>query len=47
MSAPILLVNDYNTDLAKEFIADFSIKDVKVIGGSGAVSDAILDKITE
>lgn len=47
MSAPILLVNDYNTDLAKEFIDDFSIKDVKVIGGSGAVSDAILDKITE
>lgn len=48
-ACPVLLVNDYNTNLAKKFIkevkAENSTYELTVIGGPNAVSDEIIAKI--
>ena len=46
-SAPIILVNDKNTELARDFVIDSSVSKVIIVGGNGAVSDSAMDNIVK
>ena len=43
--APIVLVNDRNTELAKDFVVESQVSKIIAIGGKGAISDDVIDKI--
>lgn len=46
-SAPIILVNDKNTELARDFVIDSTVSKVIIVGGNGAVSDSAMDNIVK
>ena len=43
--APLLLVNEHNTDNAASYIEDAGVRTVKAIGGTTAVSDEVLKAV--
>ena len=45
MDAPLLLVNQYNTSEAADFVDDNSVRTVVAIGGTSAISNATLNKV--
>ena len=45
--APLLLINEKNTDSAKQYVKDNSIKESIVLGGKILISDAVVDSITK
>lgn len=45
MDAPLLLVNQYNTADAADFVDDNNVKTVVAIGGTTAISNATLNKV--
>ena len=45
MNAPLMLVNQYNTSEAADFVDDNNVKTVVAIGGTTAISNATLNKV--
>lgn len=44
-SAPLFLINEYNTISAEKYIKDYDCSSLTIVGGAGAVSNEILSKI--
>ena len=45
MNAPLMLVNQYNTADAADFVDDNSVRSVVAIGGTAAISNAVLNAV--
>ena len=45
MNAPLMLVNQYNTDVAADYVDDNSVRTVIAIGGTTVIPDATLNKV--
>ena len=45
MKAPLMLVNQYNTTVAADFVDDNSVRTVIAIGGTTVIPDATLNKV--
>ncbi len=45
MNAPLMLVNQYNTDVAADYVDDNSVRTVVAIGGTTVIPDATLNKV--
>ena len=45
MNAPLMLVNQYNTDVAADYVDDNSVRTVIAIGGTTVIPDVTLNKV--
>ena len=45
--APLLLINERNTEFAKQYVKENSIKDQIVLGDSDLISDRAIDAIVK